>query len=62
MKIASLYPNDNQGLRYEILSLYLLQNRLEDVERIFKQYKEDSGATWEFSKALYLLKSTEENL
>ena len=52
----TLNPNDNQGLRYEILSLYLLQNRLEDVERIFKQYKEDSGAAWEFSKALYFFK------
>lgn len=48
--------NDNQGLRYELLSLYLLKDRLADAEKLFKHYKDDCGASWEFSKALYLFK------
>lgn len=51
-----LNPNDNQGLRYELLSLYLLKDLLADAEKLFKQYKDDCGASWEYSKALYLFK------
>jgi len=51
-----LNPNDNQGIRYELLSLYLMKDRLDDVKKILDKYKEDSGATWEYSKALYLFK------
>lgn len=51
-----LNPNDNQGIRHELLSLYLWKNKLADAEKIFKKYKADCGAQWEYSKALYLFK------
>lgn len=52
----TLNPNDNQGLRYELLSLYLHKNCLFEVEKILNQYEDDSGASWEYSKALYFFK------
>lgn len=52
----TLNTNDNQGIRYKVLSLYLLKDRLHDFENILGFYDEDSGAAWGFSKALYLLK------
>lgn len=51
-----LNPNDNQGVRYELLTLYLLKNSMLDAEKLFKKYKDDCGAAWDYSKALYLFK------
>ena len=48
-----LNPNDNQGLRDTIASLYLELGRLPELEALFKSYKGDGGACWAYSKALY---------
>jgi tetratricopeptide (TPR) repeat protein len=48
-----LNPSDNQGLRYTLLSWLLELGRLDEVESIFKRYKDDGGAMWEYSKALF---------
>jgi len=51
-----LNPNDNQGLRYELISWLLAKDRIDEIEPILKQYKNDCGAMWSFNKALYLFK------
>jgi len=51
-----LNPNDNQGIRNELLALYLQLNRMKDAEKLLRKYKEDFGASWDFGKVLYLFK------
>jgi tetratricopeptide (TPR) repeat protein len=37
--LLELCPNDNLGIRYGLLGLYLQENRLKDAARLLKQYK-----------------------
>ncbi|GAA4072007.1 SEC-C metal-binding domain-containing protein [Amphibacillus indicireducens] len=47
-----LNPNDNQGVRYILLTLYLEQERYEDAQKLIDQYKDDKAAVALFSRAL----------
>lgn len=38
--MLKLNPNDNQGVRYNLLACYLTINRLDGAERLFAKYKE----------------------
>jgi tetratricopeptide (TPR) repeat protein len=51
-----LNPSDNQGLRYALVGWLLAKDRLSEVEKILKQYKDDGGALWTYNKALYFFK------
>jgi tetratricopeptide (TPR) repeat protein len=51
-EMLQLNPNDNQGLRDILAGWYLEQGRLEDVERLLKQFHEDDSAWWTYSRAL----------
>ncbi|MFA6173155.1 MAG: hypothetical protein WC701_05660 [Kiritimatiellales bacterium] len=37
--MLELCPNDNLGMRYGLLGLYLQEDRIKDVSRLLKQYK-----------------------
>jgi tetratricopeptide (TPR) repeat protein len=50
-EMLQLNPNDNQGVRQILVGWYLEQGRLEDTERLLKQYSEDS-TWWAYSRAL----------
>ncbi len=43
--ILELNPNDNQGVRYGLLSLYLASKRLDGAARLFEQYDERGFST-----------------
>lgn len=43
--MLELNPNDNQGVRYGLLSLYLALKRLDGTKRLFKQYDEREFST-----------------
>lgn len=46
-EMLELNPNDNQGLRYRLLGLYLLNGNVEGADRLFKTFEEDSAVfTW----------------
>lgn len=47
-----LNPNDNLGNRYVLLSLYLENQKMRDVENLLETYKEDNSAFTRFSRAL----------
>jgi tetratricopeptide (TPR) repeat protein len=49
----TLNPNDNQGLRYTLASWLLELGLTKKLEVLFKNYRSDGGAMWEFSNALY---------
>ncbi len=44
-EMLQLNPNDNQGMRYGLLSAYLSLNRLDGAERLFSQFNECSLST-----------------
>lgn len=50
--LVTLNTNDNQGIRYLLSTLYLLENRLKDFERLHTVYLEDASAIFKFNKAL----------
>ena len=39
-EMLELNPSDNQGVRYELLPVYLQLNRIDDARRLFDQYDE----------------------
>lgn len=43
--MLELNPNDNQGVRYGLLSLYLALKRLDGAKRLFEQYDEREFST-----------------
>lgn len=51
-EMLALNPNDNQGLRYVLLGLYLELGRLDDARRILEQYPGESSAMFTWSRVL----------
>jgi tetratricopeptide (TPR) repeat protein len=47
-----LNPNDNQGVRYELLECLLGLEDMERVEELLAQYDEEFSANWLFTRAL----------
>jgi tetratricopeptide (TPR) repeat protein len=47
-----LNPNDNQGVRYELLECLLSLEDIEEVEELLAQYADESSANWLFTRAL----------
>ncbi len=51
-EMLDLCPNDNLGLRYLLIGLYLRTGRLKDVARLFKQYEDEGSATFAWARVL----------
>jgi tetratricopeptide (TPR) repeat protein len=51
-EMLRLNPNDNQGVRYTLLSFLLALDRDDDAARLIEQYPQEGLATWAWSKAL----------
>ena len=47
-----LNPNDNQGVRYKLLSCLMEMGDIEDAEELLKQFEGEVSATWLFTRAL----------
>ncbi len=47
--LLKLNPNDNQGVRFELITAYLSLNQPKDVGKLFKQYKDDCDFSVTFS-------------
>jgi tetratricopeptide (TPR) repeat protein len=51
--MLELNPNDNQGVRYGLMSCYLAVNRLDGARRLFKKYDERQfSAAWAWAYVL----------
>jgi tetratricopeptide (TPR) repeat protein len=51
-EMLRLNPNDNQGVRYELLNGLLETGRNAEAGALIKSYKNDSSAFWAWSRAL----------
>jgi hypothetical protein len=55
--MLKLNPNDNQGVRYELSSLYLMQQDYKSYDSLYENYKDDQSAWWLFNHAYYVYKT-----
>lgn len=51
--LLDLNPDDNQGIRYSLLSCLLESQELEQVGKLISRYENDSAASWQFDRALW---------
>jgi len=51
-QMLELNPNDNQGVRYSLVSVYLRTERLDELESLLNRYPEDYSAEWYYARAL----------
>lgn len=60
-EMLQLNPNDNQGMRYILITRLLILNRLLEAEKLYKDYEDDYSAQWHYSKAyLYFCKRSKQ--
>ena len=50
-EMLELNPNDNQGVRYELITALLSVKKYKDVEKLINDYEDDASAAWLYSKA-----------
>lgn len=50
--LLELNPNDNQGIRYELLGLLIRENKNDAAGKLLERYTEDGSAIWAYSRAL----------
>ena len=51
-EMLNLNPGDNQGLRYELMGLYLLKGNLDGVRWLFEQYEDEGSAVFAWGRVL----------
>ncbi len=54
--MLGLNHNDNQGVRYLLLTLLLEENKSKEIDYLFSKYPDDASASFAFSKALMAFK------
>jgi tetratricopeptide (TPR) repeat protein len=54
--LLDLNPNDNQGVRYALLTLLLEEGRADEVERLLQRYEDDVAAEWCYGRALHMFR------
>jgi tetratricopeptide (TPR) repeat protein len=50
--LLTLNPNDNQGVRYILITLLLHMRLDQEAQELIEQYAEDASADWAYSRAL----------
>lgn len=51
-EMLRLNPGDNQGIRYVLVDLLLNMNRIPELEKLLKLYRDEGSAVWFYTKAL----------
>ena len=51
-EMLHLNPNDNQGVRYSLVTLLLDLDRNDDLRRLLEEYENDASAEWAYARAL----------
>jgi hypothetical protein len=56
-----LNPNDNQGIRYELMSLLIKMKRDSLASELQAQYEDDASAFWAYSRALLAFRRSDDS-
>lgn len=48
-----LNPGDNQGLRYFLLTWYIVEGLAGKTEHLLAEYEDDAAAAWQYNRALF---------
>lgn len=59
-EMLRLNPNDNQGVRYSLLGLYLQLGWLQPARKLWQQYAEEYSAFWAWGRVLLEVLSKDE--
>jgi tetratricopeptide (TPR) repeat protein len=59
--LLHLNPNDNQGIRYILVSCLLELNRDDEVAKLLEKYPDDAAATWPWTAALLAFRKQGDN-
>lgn len=51
-ELLNLNPDDNQGIRYQLFSWLLIENRNDEVAEVLDSYSGDLAAAWSYNRAL----------
>ena len=57
--MLKLNPNDNQGIRYLLISYLLELNRVDEAEELYWEFEDESSANWKYSRLLMDIKNNE---
>ncbi len=57
--MLTLNPNDNQGIRYVLAQCLMRKGDTATLKKLLKQYDEDAGALWVYTKALIAFRENE---
>ncbi len=52
--MLELNPNDNQGIRYELLPVFLELKELQQASALLKRYADDASAMWAWGRVLQM--------
>lgn len=53
-EMLRLNPGDNQGIRYLLLTAFMIEGMDTEAERLLDEYEDDASATWLYNRALLL--------
>ncbi|HSF83948.1 MAG TPA: hypothetical protein VLA49_22155 [Anaerolineales bacterium] len=51
-EMLRLNPGDNQGIRYVLVDLLLNLNRMHELDKLIKRYRDEGSAVWLYTQAL----------
>jgi tetratricopeptide (TPR) repeat protein len=57
-ELLRLNPNDNQGLRYVLLSWLLSAGSVSSIDQLLALYPDDGAAAWQYDRALHAFRTT----
>jgi len=55
-EMLRLNPNDNQGIRHQLLTEYMEEGMDKEAKHLLSEYDDDASATWLYNRALLLFK------
>ncbi|MCL5881813.1 MAG: tetratricopeptide repeat protein [Candidatus Thermoplasmatota archaeon] len=56
-ELLELNPDDNQGVRYSLLLIYMIEGNADKAEELLNTYDED-GADWDYNRSLLLFRKS----
>ena len=56
-ELLELNPDDNQGVRYSLLLIYMIEGSADKAEELLNTYDED-GADWDYNRSLLLFRTS----